>query len=52
MLINFLIFFANKKKRKPYEIIYGLRMTFNDHAFFGNQKAEPKAISLAEISEL
>ena len=31
---------------------YGLRITFNDHAFFEDQKAEPKATSLAETSEL
>ena len=43
MLINFLIFFAMiiNKQRKPYKILYGLRITFNDHAFFGDQKAEP-----------
>ena len=29
-----------------------LEITFNDHAFFEDQKAEPKATSLAEISEL
>ena len=54
MLINFLIFFAMiiDKQRKPYKIVYGLRITFNDHAFFGDQKAEPLATCLAEISEL
>ena len=53
MLINFFdIFCYDKKQRKPYEIIYGLRITFNDHAFFGDQKAEPKAACLSEISEL
>ena len=31
---------------------YGLRITFNDHAFFEDQKAEPKATSLPEASEL
>ena len=31
---------------------YGLRITFNDRAFFEDQKAEPKATSLAKISEL
>ena len=31
------------KQRKPFEIIYGLKMTFNDHAFFKDQKAESKA---------
>ena len=43
MLINFLIFFAMiiNKQRKPYEILYGLRIAFNDHAFSGDQKAEP-----------
>ena len=46
------IFSYDNKQRKPYEIIYGLRITFNDHAFFGDQKAEPKATCLAEISEL
>ena len=46
------IFCYDKKQRKPYEIIYGLRITFNDHAFFGDQKAEPKATCLAEMSKL
>ena len=44
--------YDKNKQRKPFEIIYGLKMTFNDHAFFEDQKAEPKATSLAEISEL
>ena len=38
------IFCYNKKQSKPYESIYGLRITFNDHAFLKDQKAEPKAI--------
>ena len=46
------IFCYDNKQRKPYEIIYGLRITFNDHAFIEDQKAEPKATCLAEISEL
>ena len=46
------IFCYDKKQRKPYEIIHGLRKAFNDHTFFGDQKAEPKATCLAEISEL
>ena len=46
------IFCYDNKQRKPYEIIYGLRITFNDHAFFEDQKAAPKATCLAEISEL
>ena len=46
------IFCYDNKQRKPYEIIYGLGITFNDHAFFEHQKAEPKATCLAEISEL
>ena len=28
------IFCYENKQKKPYEIIYGLRITFNDHAFF------------------
>ena len=46
------IFCYDDEQRKPYQIIYGLRITFNDHAFFEDQKAEPKATCLAEISEL
>ena len=46
------IFCNDNKQRKPYESIYGLRITFNDHAFFKDQKAAPKATCLAEISEL
>ena len=57
MLINFLIFFAMIRNKEglmklPYEIIYGLRITFNDHAFFGVQKAESKATCLAELPKL
>ena len=46
------IFCYDNIQRKPYEIIYGLRITFNNHAFFQDQKAEPKATCLAEISKL
>ena len=46
------IFCYDNKQRKPYGGKYGLRITFNDHAFSEDQKAEPKATSLAEISEL
>ena len=35
------IFCYDNKQRKPYKIVYGLRITCNDHAFFGDQKAEP-----------
>ena len=46
------IFCYDNKQRNPYEIIYGLRIAFNDHAFFEDQKSEPKATCLAEILEL
>ena len=44
----FNIFCYDNKQRKPYESIYGLRITFNNNAFFEDQKAEPKATSLVE----
>ena len=28
--------YDKNKQRKPFEIIYGLKMTFNDYAFFKN----------------
>ena len=52
MLINFLIFFAMIRNKESHKKLYRLRITFNDHAFFGDQKAEPMATCLAEISEL
>ena len=36
------IFCYDNEQRKPYGSIYGLRITFNDHAFFEDQKAEPR----------
>ena len=44
----FNIFCYDNKQRKAYESTYGLRITFNDHAFFEDQKAEPKATSLVK----
>ena len=40
----------NKKKQS--EIQCGLKMTFNDHPFFEEQKAEHKGKCLAEILAL
>ena len=47
----FHIFCYVNKQRKQCEIQYGMRMTFNDHALFEDQKAERKGKCLAEISE-
>ena len=48
----FNMFCYDNKQRKQCEIQCGLRMTFNNHPFFEDQKAEHKGKCLAEIPEL
>ena len=46
------IFCCDNKQRKPYEIIYGLRITFNDHAFLKIKKQSPRLHALKNFSTL